>query len=49
MTRQSGSTVSARVQTLEADLGAKLSVRNRSGASLTPAGRRFLAHAKILV
>jgi len=49
MTRQSGSTVSARVQTLEADLGAKLFVRNRSGASQTPAGRRFLAHAKTLV
>jgi DNA-binding transcriptional LysR family regulator len=43
------STVSARIQTLEADLGAKLFVRNRSGASLTPAGRRFLQHAKTLV
>jgi DNA-binding transcriptional LysR family regulator len=43
------STVSARIQTLEADLGAKLFVRNRAGASLTPAGRRFLQHAKTLV
>ena len=43
------STVSARVQHLEADLGARLFVRNRAGASLTPAGRRFLQHAKTLV
>ncbi len=43
------SSVSARIQTLESDLGAKLFVRNRSGASLTPAGRRFLQHAKTLV
>jgi DNA-binding transcriptional LysR family regulator len=43
------STVSARIQHLEADLGAKLFVRNRAGASLTPAGRRFLQHAKSLV
>lgn len=43
------STVSARIQTLEADLGAKLFVRNRAGASMTPAGRRFLQHAKTLV
>ncbi len=43
------STVSARIQHLEADLGAKLFVRNRAGASLTPAGRRFLQHAKRLV
>lgn len=43
------STVSARIQNLEADLGAKLFVRNRAGASLTPAGRRFLQHAKTLV
>jgi DNA-binding transcriptional LysR family regulator len=43
------STVSARIQNLEADLGAKLFVRNRAGASLTPAGRRFLQHAKNLV
>jgi DNA-binding transcriptional LysR family regulator len=43
------STVSARIQNLEADLGAVLFVRNRAGASLTPAGRRFLQHAKNLV
>lgn len=43
------STVSARIQNLESDLNAKLFVRNRSGASLTPAGRRFLQHAKTLV
>lgn len=43
------STVSARIQQLEADLGVKLFVRNRAGASLTPAGRRFLQHAKTLV
>jgi DNA-binding transcriptional LysR family regulator len=43
------STVSARIQALEADLGAKLFIRNRSGAKLTAAGRRFLQHAKTLV
>ena len=43
------STVSARIQRLEADLEARLFVRNRSGATLTQAGRRFLEHAKRLV
>ena len=43
------STVSARIQNLESYLGAKLFVRNRSGASLTIAGRRFLRHAKSLM
>jgi len=43
------STVSARIQRLEEELGARLFVRNRSGASLTPAGRRFLDYAKRLV
>jgi DNA-binding transcriptional LysR family regulator len=43
------STASARIQNLEADLGIRLFVRNRAGASLTPAGRRFLQHAKTLV
>jgi DNA-binding transcriptional LysR family regulator len=43
------STVSARIQRLEEELGARLFVRNRSGASLTAAGRRFLEHAKRLV
>jgi molybdenum-dependent DNA-binding transcriptional regulator ModE len=43
------STVSARIQRLEEELGTRLFVRNRSGASLTQAGRRFLEHAKRLV
>lgn len=43
------STVSARIRNLEQELGARLFERNRSGASLTPAGRRFLQHAKTLV
>jgi len=43
------STVSARIHNLETYLGARLFVRNRSGASLTPAGKRFLRHAKSLV
>lgn len=43
------STVSARIQNLEVDLGARLFVRNRSGATLTPVGRRFMQHAKTLV
>jgi DNA-binding transcriptional LysR family regulator len=43
------STVSARIQRLEAELGARLFVRNRSGASLTSSGRRFQQHAKRLV
>lgn len=43
------STVSARVRSLETELGATLFVRNRAGASLTAAGRRFLDHAKNLV
>ena len=43
------STVSARIQTLETRLGARLFVRNRAGASLTPAGRRFVRHAKSLM
>lgn len=43
------STVSARIYRLEEELGARLFIRNRAGASLTPAGRRFLAYAKRLV
>jgi DNA-binding transcriptional LysR family regulator len=43
------STVSARIQALEGFLGARLFTRNRSGAVLTPAGRRFLRHAKSLL
>ena len=37
------STVSARVQNLESELGAQLFVRNRSGVTLTAAGRRVHA------
>ena len=40
------STVSARIQALETRLGARLFVRNRAGASLTPEGRRFVRHAR---
>lgn len=43
------STVSARIQTLERQLGAVLLKRGRGGAELTPAGQRFLRHAKNLV
>ena len=43
------STVSARIQRLEEELGTRLFIRNRSGASLTPSGQRFLEHAKRLV
>lgn len=43
------STISARIQRLEEELEARLFIRNRSGASLTPAGRRFLEYAKRLV
>ncbi|MDX1824026.1 MAG: LysR family transcriptional regulator [Thiohalomonadales bacterium] len=43
------STVSARIQRLEEELGNRLFVRNRAGASLTPSGRRFLDYAKRLV
>jgi len=43
------STVSARIHTLETTLGARLFQRGRNGAELTPAGRRFLRHAKHLV
>jgi DNA-binding transcriptional LysR family regulator len=43
------STVSARIARLEQELEARLFIRNRSGASLTPAGRRFLEYAKRLV
>ncbi len=43
------STVSMRIQALESRLGAVLFERGRSGAHLTPAGRRFLRHANTLV
>lgn len=41
--------VSARVRTLEELLGRALFVRNKSGATLTPAGEQFLPHATSLV
>jgi len=43
------STVSSRIQSLENYLGASLFVRNRSGATLTAAGRRFMHHARAFV
>ncbi len=43
------STVSMRIQRLEQYLGVPLFVRNRSGASLTLQGKRFLRHAKSLL
>lgn len=43
------STVSARVQTLEEQLGCVLFVRNKAGAALTLAGRQFQRHASALV
>lgn len=41
--------VSARVRTLEALLGRQLFLRNKAGASLTPAGEQFMRHALSLV
>lgn len=41
--------VSARVRTLEDQLGRRLFVRSKAGASLTPAGQRFLRYARMLV
>lgn len=43
------STVSARIQRLEDELGVRLFVRNRAGASLTTGGLRFADYAKRLV
>lgn len=43
------STVSSRIQALETGLGATLFVRNRSGATLTSAGRHFVRHAKAMM
>ena len=42
-------TVSARIRTLEQQLGRPLFVRNKSGASLTPAGEQFLRYAPTFV
>ena len=43
------STVSARIQRLEEELGVHLFVRNRSGAILTTGGHRFFKYAKRLI
>ena len=43
------STVSARIRTLEDQLGTPLFTRNKAGAALTDAGRRFQKHAALLV
>jgi LysR family transcriptional regulator, flagellar master operon regulator len=43
------STVSARIHTLEDQLGCTLFVRNKAGTTLTPAGRQFQKHASALV
>ncbi len=42
-------TVSARIRTLEQLLGRPLFVRNKGGASLTPAGEQFLRYASTFV
>ncbi len=42
------STVSARVQTLEAAVGARLFTRSRAGTDLTTEGLRFETHARML-
>jgi DNA-binding transcriptional LysR family regulator len=42
-------TVSARIRSLEARLGRALFVRNKAGASLTPAGEQFLHYAPTFV
>lgn len=41
--------VSARIRTLEQQLGRRLFVRNKAGARLTAAGERFVSHATNLV
>lgn len=41
--------VSVRVQSLEELLGRKLFVRNKAGATLTPAGEQFLRYAHLLI
>jgi LysR family transcriptional regulator, flagellar master operon regulator len=42
------STVSARIQRLEEQLGTELFVRNKAGTTLTPAGQRFQRYAAVL-
>lgn len=41
--------VTARVKSLESQLGCQLLVRNRAGASLTPEGERFVSYASQIV
>ena len=41
--------VSVRVQSLESQLGRKLFVRSKAGATLTPAGEQFLRYAPLLI
>ena len=41
--------VSVRVQSLESQLGRKLFVRNKAGATLTPAGEQFLRYAPLFI
>lgn len=43
------STISARIKSLEEQLGKRVFDRSKSGASLTPAGRQFLRYAQTLV
>jgi len=45
----SQTTVSARVRVLEEQLGRSLFIRNKNGASLTPAGEQFLRYAPMFV
>jgi LysR family transcriptional regulator, flagellar master operon regulator len=45
----SQTTVSARIRALEEQLGRPLFIRNKSGASLTPAGEQFLRYAPMFV
>jgi DNA-binding transcriptional LysR family regulator len=42
-------TISARIRTLEEELGRQLFVRNRNGAQLTPAGHEFERYAQTFV
>ena len=42
-------TVSARVRSLERQLGRSVFVRNKAGATLTPAGKQFLRYAPIFM
>jgi DNA-binding transcriptional LysR family regulator len=42
-------TVSARIRLLEEKLGRRLFVRNKGGASLTPAGEQFLRYAPMFI